>query len=808
MASSPLRTQDVTPSDSSPGRIRRASSPFSDRTASPFSNVNTPSSEATNWTDEEAMSFICNKIMGYSSVDDSKHYVQQTLEDYGYTNQVDFIALTDDKIKALKYTDEKGNSRDLIPGVYKKIMQTRNFVHYVIERESTTSNNIWRDGIYDEKTFRTWVAEDRDRANTPLKPENNTSKILSTPSTPKVDFKKSDPSSDFRKTIKKDKSNYPILEDDKTWMVFYRKFVIVANTEGLDKQLDEKYKPYSDENIALDEMENKYFYGVLDHCVRSDKGKQIIRNYGYSSPGGPNARKAWAELVKIMSTSIKANFLKAEIWEFLSTARFGENVANTTAEHFIMTYLEKFRILDDLSEPSEYLPDQTRFTLLYTALSKVEEFRSVRAAMDVHGKPNDYTLFVSMIEKAAVSYDKNRSKANGKQKVNMMKQSSGSYRDEEEEEFDAKEGDIYGGIDIDHEQLLINQTFQRKQGMNNPNQPMERLPKELWVQLDQQAQDTIRKFIGNQNFPTGNQKKLLPSKPNTPPTRKLNAHEFGQEEPEPAAPDPAPDEAFDTGQTNTLLDMVKGEEEQEQAAIAGILSAYAARQAKARNTKRVTTKQIKLNVLYRVSKHDTRSKSASLIDRGANGGLVGDDVRVLSISDRTVDVAGLDNHTVNGLPIVTAAGVVKTLDGEVIVILNQYALLGKNKTIHCCTQLEHFKNDVCDKSVKFGGQQCLKTLDGRIIPFAIRNGLTYLDIRPPTDWELKNLPHIVLTSDEEWDPNVADHEHDPNNYSKIFPNENYVHNPNFDDVGDYTKRTILVNDQTNSNKPLTKLEEL
>ena len=168
-----------------------------------------------------------------------------------------------------------------------------------------------------------WIAEDRDRANTPVKPEIHTSKILSTPSAPRVDIKKSDPSSDFRKTIKRDKSNYPILEDDKMWMVFYQKYVIVANTEGLGKQLDDKYKPYSKDNIALDEMENKYFYGVLDHCVRGDKGKQIIKNYGYNSPGGPNARKAWAELVSVMSKSIKANFLKAELWEFLSTTQFG-----------------------------------------------------------------------------------------------------------------------------------------------------------------------------------------------------------------------------------------------------------------------------------------------------------------------------------------------------------------------------------------------------------------------------------------------------------------------------------------------------
>ena len=88
-------------------------------------------------------------------------------------------------------------------------------------------------------------------------------------------------------------------------MIFYRKFVIVANTEGLDKQLNEGYKPYSEEAKQLDEMENKYFYGVLDHCIRSDKGKQIIRNHGYSNP---NARKAWAELTAVMSKSTKANF--------------------------------------------------------------------------------------------------------------------------------------------------------------------------------------------------------------------------------------------------------------------------------------------------------------------------------------------------------------------------------------------------------------------------------------------------------------------------------------------------------------------
>ena len=148
----PNRVPGITPSDSSPGpgRIGAAPSPFSDiPSPSLFTDIHTPTSEQNDWADEDAMDFICNRIMGYSNPDDSKHYVQKALEDFGYTNQVDFMALTDEEINNLKYTDDKGNLRSLIPGAYKKIMQTRNYLGYVIEQEGTASNNIWRDGIYD-----------------------------------------------------------------------------------------------------------------------------------------------------------------------------------------------------------------------------------------------------------------------------------------------------------------------------------------------------------------------------------------------------------------------------------------------------------------------------------------------------------------------------------------------------------------------------------------------------------------------------------------------------------------------------------
>ena len=81
-----------------------------------------------------------------------------------------------------------------------------------------------------------------------------------------------------------------------------------------------------------------------------------------------------------------------------------------------------------------------------------------------------------------------------------------------------------------------------------------------------------------------------------------------------------------------------------------------------------------------------------MVDRGANGGLAGDDVKVLHKTGRRVNVSGIDNHQVNDLDIVTAAGVVSSKSGPRLVIMNQYAYLGKGKSIHCAVSMTNARN--------------------------------------------------------------------------------------------------------------------
>ena len=160
--------------------------------------------------------------------------------------------------------------------------------------------------------------------------------------------------------------------------------------------------------------------------------------------------------------------------------------------------------------------------------------------------------------------------------------------------------------------------------------------------------------------------------------------------------------------------------------------------------------------VYTVSAHQSRSTRGSLVDRGANGGIVGDDARVIHQHQRQVDVTGIDNHEMNALKIVDASGKITTQYGPAIVILKQYAYHGQGRTIHSALQLEHYQNKVDDRSMKAGGTQCIRTLEGYVIPLDIINGLPYMKMVPNTDDEWDTLPHIILTSGDDWNTTVLD----------------------------------------------------
>ena len=111
-------------------------------------------------------------------------------------------------------------------------------------------------------------------------------------------------------------------------------------------------------------------------------------------------------------------------------------------------------------------------------------------------------------------------------------------------------------------------------------------------------------------------------------------------------------------------------------------------------------------------KKSSRCSQHSIVDRGANGGVAGSEVRVIETNpDLKVDTCGTENHQISAIPLVTAGGVTTTTTGKVIVIMHQLACHGKNKTINSSPQIDHYKNIVDDRSIKVCGGQHITTLD-------------------------------------------------------------------------------------------------
>jgi hypothetical protein len=81
-------------------------------------------------------------------------------------------------------------------------------------------------------------------------------------------------------------------------------------------------------------------------------------------------------------------------------------------------------------------------------------------------------------------------------------------------------------------------------------------------------------------------------------------------------------------------------------------------------------------------------------------------------------------------------------------------------------------------------------MDGYQIPLTFQNGLPYLQCCMPTQAEVDSLPHLIMTSDIDWDPTSYDNTitNLPQFYNPVV---DQVHQRNFDDQGNYLHRTVV-----------------
>ena len=459
-----------------------------------------------------------------------------------------------------------------------------------------------------------------------------------------------------------------------------------------------------------------------------------------------------------------------------------------TNESFLMHYNDQLCLLDSLVDSDEKLPDNTRVTFLESAVESVPDLRRVKITDNVlqaqldSTRPISYRSYFDLLKDAAFHLDQATKRGNKIRRTNVH--FSGPNDEDEHQNLPSDDPEVIQQEDVSSEppEPLSYSVFQSHfLGSSTSNTQKIFLPKPIWEKLSKDQQQMI--IDHNRSLPKSGSLSLstpnkspspLPHKPTpqqTVKSQQVHTHQSDQST--------ADTTKVETTPSDPLLAMVHQSihtSADDASDITKVLSAKRSRQI-----------QVCKHYIFQHANHTNNQ----LVDRGANGGLAGSDMRVIYKTHRKINISGIDNHEVTGLDVVTAATLLNTSLGKVIGIFNEYAYLGKGSSIHSSGQLEWFKTLVDEKSIKVGGTQLITTLDGYSIPLLIRDGLAYAtSLGRPTDQDMDTYPH-VFTCPDEWDPSVLDH--DPPHLDGLNPSQvsdQHFGDPMFDAYGDFNERII------------------
>ena len=691
----------------------------------------------------------------------------------GIADIFDLITITDDIIDSLAYEDPD-DPRKFYPVKKGDKMLLRCFLAYQRYLESESSDFDYK--IITQTNFDNFRISPAYRA-TIHQPDQTPSSYVPAPSTTYASSNTSlySPVAMFRRTIKKDPSLFPTLKDDKYHDVWHRSFNTQAVAQDVSEVLDEKYVPSTPDDIALFSEKQKYLYAVLESKVLTDRGKAIIRDHEHDF----DAQKAYQKIRNYHLKSTKAKMESSVLLSYITSSKLGDGTWNGTTEAFIINWQNQVRLYEKHVPPTDHFSDGQKRIILQNAVNGIDELRQVKNTADhmgtTTGKSLSYDEYITLLLSAASAYDDQFKPKKAKQHVLFHNIHDGYVTHDNDTSFDYDSTDF--NIDCPVSSIHAYATNFRSNNRSNPmtksNNPKVRMPSEkwfgldteskaIWDRLDDKAKSIILGYTKPDNPQPGFPSNRVPfgkpptGRPNRPPFKaQVNLHEISaydflqanmhdvvppvadhDSDEVPADPDPfTHEEANDIRLINAAKSNGNG----------SIPPGDIRRVMSKSSTRHINSTHIE----YFVSKHEAiMAHSMSLIDRSANNGVAGDDVRIIFRTNRTVNIKGIDNHHVNNIGIGTVGDVVQTQHGPVIAIMHQYALLGKGASIHSPSQLEWYKNDVNDKSIHVpGGLQRIVTLEGYVIPLTIKDGLARLDLRPHTDHEFDTLPHVFLTSE-------------------------------------------------------------
>ena len=499
--------------------------------------------------------------------------------------------------------------------------------------------------------------------------------------------------------------------------------------------MDPNFTPGSDEHEQqLFQEQQDFLYSVLISSLKTEFSKALVKDHEGDA-------QLILELLHEHHTG-NSQYSRAEInriTKYLTNIKHDDTWRGTN-ESFLMHYNDQLRLLYSLVDSGEKLPENARVTFLESAIKSVPDLRHVKITDNVlqaqlgSTRPISYRSYFDLLRDAAFHLDQATERGNKTQCTNVHL--SGPNDEDAHHNLSSDDNQVIQQENVCSElpESLSYSLFQSHfQGSSTPNTQKIFLPKPIWEKLSKDQQQMI--IDHNRSLPKNGSIHLstpnkspspLPHKP-TPQqpakSQQVHIHQYDESTTDNTKTETTP--------SDPLLAMAQqsiNTSDDDTSDISNVLSVKRSRQI-----------QVCQCYLFQHANHTNQQ----LVDRGANGGFAGLDMRVIHKTQRKINIQGIHNHEITGLDVDTAATLLITSQGKVIGIFNEYAYLGKGSSIHSSGLLEWFKTNVDEKSVKVGGTQLITTLDGYSVPLLIKDGLAYAtSLGKPTDQDMDTYPHV------------------------------------------------------------------
>jgi Reverse transcriptase (RNA-dependent DNA polymerase) len=592
--------------------------------------------------------------------------------------------------------------------------------------------------------------------------------------------------------------DYPTLKEDKYWHSFLQGVRSIAAMHGTSNVLSYSYVPSSSEETELFGYHQRFMFNVFKEKVLTSKGRVQVRRFESSL----DAQKVFAALLDSyedsLTTTLSATALRAE----LTTMRLDDSWKKSYESYL---NLWSHKVLDLEKIENSAVPDATKRLWLTTTLQEHKDMKNAisQATTTEHtligmgavpkGQQLDWERFYDMLIANAKLLDDStkivsrKQRHNNQHNVDTTRKQGRDGRNGRQNgrgrgngrgngggngHTNSNGGDRANNNSSRNNRSSSNVTYSAYTGPNMVMSEDTFFTTEDYRKLTRAQKDRLRELHQQRRARRGVSSATQAAASNVV----VNA--ATQSSVSPTAPTVVTH--VDSGShLRQMLSQAHNRTSQSHTATTQVVDNTTPQQITYNGH---TYTQMHAKLEYRVSQHN-HSHSGSLIDGGANGGMSGNDVRVLSETMDRADVTGIANNKVSDLKLCTVAGLVQSSSGPVVAIFHQYAHYGEGRTIHSSNQLRSFGLEIDDTPRALQGKQRIRTPCGRIIPLSIRNGLPFMDMSPPTDNDIATFPHIMFTADLPWDPSSLDDEYGPED--ELVDDEDTISDYHHDEVNDY-----------------------